>query len=75
MHGRRCTPANDAYSLDSVSMFYQSLRRKSRKRASNKSLKSYLNQGFDDPVCFKMEIFASYDLEILFFFRMDQLIP
>ncbi|KAB7494243.1 hypothetical protein Anas_05649, partial [Armadillidium nasatum] len=50
MHGRRCTPATtDAYSLDSVSVFYHSLRRKSKKRASNKSLKSYLNQGFDDP--------------------------
>lgn len=49
-YGRRCTPVSmDAYSMDSVSV-YHSFRRKSKRRASGRSMKSYLNQAFDDPV-------------------------
>ncbi|XP_045135463.1 mucin-5AC-like isoform X2 [Portunus trituberculatus] len=48
-YGRRCTPVSmDAYSMDSVSV-YHSFRRKSKRRASGRSMKSYLNQAFDDP--------------------------
>ncbi|XP_064108892.1 uncharacterized protein LOC135217118 isoform X2 [Macrobrachium nipponense] len=48
-YGRRCTPVSmDAYSMDSVSV-YHSFRRKSKRRASGRSVKSYLNQAFDDP--------------------------
>nr|XP_045593197.1 uncharacterized protein LOC123754903 isoform X5 [Procambarus clarkii] len=48
-YGRRCTPVSmDAYSMDSVSV-YRSFRRKSKRRASGRSVKSYLNQAFDDP--------------------------
>ncbi|KAK4292782.1 hypothetical protein Pmani_034474 [Petrolisthes manimaculis] len=48
-YGRRCTPVSmDAYSMDSVSV-YHSFRRKSKRRASGRSIKSYLNQAFDDP--------------------------
>lgn len=48
-YGRRCTPVSmDSYSMDSVSV-YHSFRRKSKRRASGRSVKSYLNQAFDDP--------------------------
>ncbi|CAL4068370.1 unnamed protein product, partial [Meganyctiphanes norvegica] len=48
-YGRRCTPVSmDAYSMDSVSV-YQSFRRKSKRNKSSRSVKSYLNQAFDDP--------------------------
>lgn len=53
-YGRRCTPVSmDAYSMDSVSV-YHSFRRKSKRRASGRSMKSYLNQAFDDPVRLKL---------------------
>lgn len=48
-YGRRCTPVSmDAYSMDSVSV-YHSFRRKSKRNKSSRSVKSYLNQAFDDP--------------------------
>ena len=50
-YGQRCTPVSvDAYSMDSVSVFHHSFRRKSKRRASGKSIKSFLNHAFDDPV-------------------------